>query len=53
MNFEADVATSDPKFAAEMKRDLFETDFARAQELTEPLAVTSSDRVAEWMAHQM
>ena len=53
MNFEADVATSDPKFAAEMRRDLFETDFARAEELTEPLAVTGSDRVAEWMAHQM
>ena len=53
MNFEADVATSDPKFAAEMKRDLFDTDFAHARELTRPLAVTESDRVAEWMAHQM
>ncbi len=53
MNFEADVATSDAKFAEEMKRELFETDFGRAQELTEPLALTSSDRVAEWMAHQM
>jgi phosphatidylserine/phosphatidylglycerophosphate/cardiolipin synthase-like enzyme len=53
MNFEANVATSDPKFAEEMKRDLFETDFARSRELTEPLAVTGSDRVAEWLAHQM
>ena len=53
MNFEADIATSDPGFAAEMRRDLFERDFSRSQELTELLPVTGDDRVAEWMAHQM
>ena len=53
MNFEADVATSDPKFAEEMRRDLFELDFSRSHELTELLPVTGDDRIAEWMAHQM
>jgi phosphatidylserine/phosphatidylglycerophosphate/cardiolipin synthase-like enzyme len=53
MNFEANVATSDPKFGEEMRRDLFETDFERSQELTEALPVTGSDRMAEWLAHQM
>jgi hypothetical protein len=36
-----------------MKRELFEEDFARARELTEPLPVTGSDRFAELLAHQM
>jgi cardiolipin synthase len=53
MNFEANVATSDSRFAEEMRRELFETDFERSQELTEPLPVTGDDRFAEWMAHQM
>jgi phosphatidylserine/phosphatidylglycerophosphate/cardiolipin synthase-like enzyme len=51
-NYEADVATSDPGFAERMRQDLFETDFARSAELTEPLPVTGSDRMAEWLAHQ-
>lgn len=51
-NFEANVATSDPTFADQMRRELFEEDFARSQELTEPLPVTGSDRIAEWLAHQ-
>ncbi len=53
MNFEADLATSAPGFAEEMRLDLFEKDFSRSQELTELLPVTGDDRVAEWMAHQM
>jgi cardiolipin synthase A/B len=52
-NYEADIATSDPVFAESMKRELFEEDFARARELTEPLPVTGSDRFAELLAHQM
>ncbi len=51
-NYEANIATSAPTFADQMRRDLFEADFARSQELTEPLPVTGSDRMAEWLAHQ-
>ena len=35
-----------------MQRELFEADFAKAQELTELLPVTGSDRFAEMLAHQ-
>jgi cardiolipin synthase A/B len=52
-NYEADIATSDPRFAESMRRELFEEDFARARELTDPLPVTGSDRFAELLAHQM
>ena len=52
-NFEADVATSDPKFAEEMRRDLFEVDFERSKELKEVLPLTDADRISEWMVHQM
>ena len=51
-NDETDVATSDPTFASHMQRELFEADFADAQELTELLPVTGSDRFAEMLAHQ-
>jgi phosphatidylserine/phosphatidylglycerophosphate/cardiolipin synthase-like enzyme len=51
-NYEANVATSDPKFAEQMRQELFETDFERSQELTELLPVTGDDRIAEWLAHQ-
>ena len=51
-NDEADIATSDPGFAARFKKELFEADFDRSRELTEPLPVTGSDRFAEWLAHQ-
>ena len=51
-NDETDVATSDPTFVGHMQRELFEADFAHAQELTELLPVTGSDRFAEMLAHQ-
>ncbi len=51
-NDETDVATSDPTFVGQMQRELFEADFAHAQELTELLPVTGSDRFAEMLAHQ-
>ncbi|MGE5276464.1 MAG: phospholipase D-like domain-containing protein [Acidobacteriota bacterium] len=51
-NDEIDIATSDPTFVGQMRRELFEADFTRAQELTEPLPVTGSDRFAEMLAHQ-
>jgi cardiolipin synthase len=53
MNVETAVATAAPSFADQLRRALFEVDFARAQELTELLPVTGSDRVAEWLAHQL
>jgi cardiolipin synthase len=36
---EANVATSDPAFAARLKKELFEEDFSRCYELSEPIAV--------------
>lgn len=50
-NYEADIATSDPTFAGQIKRDLFEADFARSEELTDPVPVTGGDRLAELLAH--
>jgi cardiolipin synthase len=36
---ETNVATSDPEFAARLRRELFEPDFARSYELQQPIAV--------------
>ena len=36
---EHNVATSDPAFAARLKRELFEEDFSRSYELTEPVSI--------------
>ena len=42
VNHEQNLASSDPGFAATLKRDLFVEDFARSYELTQPVSV-------EWM----
>ena len=39
VNHEQNIATSDPKFAAQLEKDLFEDDFARSYELKEPVSV--------------
>ena len=44
---EQNIATSDPDFAAQLKRDLFEADFRRSYELTEPISVTWMDFIAD------
>ena len=44
---EQNVATSDPDFAARLKRELFEEDFSRSYELTEPLAVDWVDLLSD------
>jgi len=44
---EQNVATSDPAFAARLKRELFEEDFSRAYELTEPLSIEWMDFLAD------
>ena len=44
---EHNIATSDPAFAAQLKGRLFEADFARSYELTEPLSVDWMDVLAD------
>jgi phosphatidylserine/phosphatidylglycerophosphate/cardiolipin synthase-like enzyme len=44
---EDNIATSDPAFAARLKHDLFEEDFARSYELKEPISVDWIDFVAD------
>lgn len=50
---EENIATSDPAFASKLKRDLFEMDFARSYELTEPLAVNWLDFLADLAAENL
>ncbi len=44
---EQNIATSDPAFAARLKHDLFEEDFARSFELNQPISVDWVDFVAD------
>jgi phosphatidylserine/phosphatidylglycerophosphate/cardiolipin synthase-like enzyme len=44
---EQNVATSDPAFAARLRRDLFEEDFSRSYELTAPIAVDWVDLLSD------
>ena len=44
---EHNVATSDPVFAAQLKRELFEQDFSHSYELTEPEPVEWMDFLAD------
>lgn len=44
---EHNLATSDPAFSAQVKRDLFEEDFAHSFELTRPIAVDWGDFLAD------
>jgi cardiolipin synthase A/B len=48
-NFETNIAISDARFVDQLRRDLFERDFADSHELTDPVAITSGDRFAEWV----
>jgi cardiolipin synthase A/B len=47
VNQEQNVATSDPVFAEELNRQLFQPDFARSYELTEPLSVDWVDFLSD------
>jgi len=47
LNQEADLATSDPGFAARFKQELFELDFDKSSELKEPVSVSWSDHLAD------
>jgi phosphatidylserine/phosphatidylglycerophosphate/cardiolipin synthase-like enzyme len=44
---EQNIATSDPAFAAGLKHDLFEEDFARSYELNQPISVDWMDFMAD------
>ena len=44
---EHNVASSDPAFAARLKQELFEEDFSRAYELTEPVTIEWVDFLAD------
>ena len=47
LNREGNIASSDPGFAARFRREVFETDFARARELKEDIAVDWSDHLSD------
>ena len=47
LNQEQNVATSDPAFTAGLKHDLFEEDFARSYELTQPISLEWVDFLAD------
>ncbi len=44
---EQNIATSDPAFAARLKKDLFEEDFARSYELQQPISMDWVDFLAD------
>ena len=44
---ERNVASSDPVFAARLKKELFEEDFSRSYELTEPVSIEWVDFLAD------
>ncbi|HWN93865.1 MAG TPA: phosphatidylserine/phosphatidylglycerophosphate/cardiolipin synthase family protein [Methylomirabilota bacterium] len=47
LNREGNLATSDAEFAARFRREVFETDFAKARELKEGIAVDWSDHLSD------
>jgi cardiolipin synthase len=49
VNQEQNIATSNPEFAATLKRDLFDNDFRRSYELTEPVTVDWVDFVTDFL----
>jgi cardiolipin synthase len=53
INRELDVATSDPAFASSVRRDLFERDFAKSREVTEPRSVGWSTYISSFIANQL
>jgi hypothetical protein len=44
---ERNVASSDPAFAARLKKELFDEDFSRSYELTEPVSIEWVDFLAD------
>ena len=52
-NLEFNVATSNPRMVKEFKSQLFEKDFIKSKEMTEPFDATWKDRLAEILAEQL
>ena len=44
---EENIATSDPAFAAQVKSEVFEPDFARCYELKEPIRLNAADHIVD------
>jgi len=53
INRELDIATSEPVFVATLRRDLFERDFAKSREVTEPRSVGWSTYISSFIANQL
>jgi cardiolipin synthase len=53
VNGETNLATSDPAFAATLRRDLFERDFARSREITTPPRAGWTTYVSDFIADQL
>lgn len=53
INQETNLATSDPRFVERLEHELFEADFARAEEWTEAKPVGWSDYIAKFIADQL
>jgi cardiolipin synthase A/B len=51
-NIETNIATSAPGVVGQLRRDLFEVDFAASAELSEPVATDGSDKFAEFVMDQ-
>jgi len=53
INRETNIATSDPVFVGELRSGLFERDFARSTEITEPRSVGWSTYLSSFIANQL
>jgi cardiolipin synthase len=53
VNGETNLATSDPAFAATLRRILFERDFARSREITAPPRVGWTTYISDFIADQL
>jgi cardiolipin synthase len=53
INRELNIATSDPVFVAALRQELFERDFARAREITEPPPLGWSTYISSFIANQL
>jgi cardiolipin synthase len=53
VNGETNLATSDPAFAATLRRELFERDFARSREIAAPPRVGWSTYISDFVADQL
>jgi phosphatidylserine/phosphatidylglycerophosphate/cardiolipin synthase-like enzyme len=53
INRELNIGTSDPDFVAALRQNLFERDFQRAREVTEPQPLGWSTYISIYIANQL